>query len=166
MGYTGCSVVQSRETCDRQAVSHAQCRSALVVLPWLTQLAVCLAHFRPWTLPCSRVCCHIGSTLVQAHNEITEGLQTQLVNLRREKDASDRALQSKHADLQSAQDGAAAAQASLLETRTRCIELYQELSSLKDSLAEANTTKVCAIQVGTAAWYACCHSRMMFISKS
>lgn len=95
--------------------------------------------------------CHIGFALVQAQDDITEGLQTQLVKLRREKDASDRALQSKHGDFQSAQDGAAASQASLSETRRRCIELKQELSSLKDSLAEAHTTKVTAIQVSTAA---------------
>ena len=104
--------------------------------------------------------------LVQAHNEIAEGLQTQLDNLRQEKNASDRALQSKHDDFQEAQDGAAASQASLSETRHRCIELHQELSCLKGGLAEANTIKVCAIQVGTAAWYACSHNRMMVIIKS
>ncbi|KAL0035257.1 hypothetical protein WJX79_008939 [Trebouxia sp. C0005] len=88
----------------------------------------------------------INSKMSQAHNEIAEGLQTQLDNLRQEKNASDRALQSKHDDFQEAQDGAAASQASLSETRHRCIELHQELSCLKGGLAEANTIKVCAIQ--------------------
>ena len=92
--------------------------------------------------------CHIGFALAQAQDDITEGLRAQLVKLRREKDASDRALQN---DFQKAQDGAAAAHTSLSRMCKRCIELYQEMRSLKDSLAEAHTAKVNSIQVSTAA---------------
>ena len=68
-----------------------------------------------------------------------------------EKDASDRALQRKNSDFQRAQNVANAAVTSISEARTKSIELQQELRSLKDSLAEANTTKVNALQVSTAA---------------
>ncbi len=68
-----------------------------------------------------------------------------------EKDASDRALQRKNSDFQRAQNVATAAVTSISEARTKSIELQQELRSLKDSLAEANTTKVNALQVSTAA---------------
>ncbi|KAL0035946.1 hypothetical protein WJX77_008865 [Trebouxia sp. C0004] len=88
----------------------------------------------------------LNSNKSQAQDDITKGLQTQLVKLPQEKDASDTALQSKHGDFQSAQDGTAASQASLSEMRRRCSERHQELSSWKDSLAEAHTTKISAIQ--------------------
>lgn len=92
------------------------------------------------------MCCHIGIACVQAQHDFTEDLQTQLVKLRQEKDASDRALQSKHGQFQSAKDVAAAALTSLSEVRRDFTELQQELSSLKDNLAEAD-----ALQVSTAA---------------
>ncbi len=125
-----------------------------------------VTHSRSYSRPCSRVCCHIGVALVQAQHDFTEDLQTQLVKLRQEKDASDRALQSQHGDFESAQNVATAALTSLSEARTRRIKLQQELNSLKDSLAEAHTTKVNAIQVSTAAAHACCQSKMIFILKS
>ena len=107
------------------------------------------------------MCCHTDLALVQAQDDFTEGLQTQLVKLHQEKDASDRAPQSKHADFQRAQNVATAAVDSLSEARTKRVELQQEFRSLKDSLAEANTTKINATQVSTGAWYACCHSKMI-----
>ncbi len=140
-----------------------------VNLPWLlcveTQLAVCLAHSRPYSRPCSRLCRHIGVALVQAQEGYTQDLQTSLVNLRQDKDASDRALQSKHGDFQRAQNVATAAVTSISEARSRSDELQQELRSLRGSLAEANTTKVNAIQVSTAAAHACCQSNMIFVLK-
>ena len=145
-------------------MSHAH-----VNLPWLLcferQLAVCLAHSRSYSQPCSRLCRHTSIALVQAQEDYTQDLQTSLVNLQQDKDASDRALQSKHGDFQRAQDVATAALKSLSEARSRSDELEQELRSLRDSLAEANTTKVNAIQVSTAAAHACCQSKMVFVLK-
>jgi len=97
------------------------------------------------------VCRHIGIALVQAQDNYFQNLKKQLVKLRQEKDASDRALQRKNSDFQRAQNVATAAVTSISEARTKSIELQQELRSLKDSLAEANTTKVNALQVSTAA---------------
>ncbi len=97
------------------------------------------------------MCRHIGVALVQAQDNHFQNLNKQLVKLRQEKDASDRALQRKHSDFQRAQNVATAAVTSISEERTKSIELQQELRSLKDSLEEANTTKVNAVQVHTAA---------------
>ena len=99
----------------------------------------------------ARVCCHTDIALVQAQGNFTEGLQTQLVKLQQEKDASDRALQRKNSDFQRVQNVATAAAASLSETSTKRVEFQRELRSLRDSLAEASTTKVNALQVSTAA---------------
>ncbi len=130
-----------------------------------TKLAVCLARSRSCSRHCSKLCRHIGVALVQAQEDYTQDLQTSLVKLRQDKDASDRALQSKHGDFQRAQDVATAALNSLSEARSRSDELQQELRSLRDSLAEANTTKVNAIQVSTAAAHACCQSKIIFVLK-
>ena len=121
------------------------------LLCFKTQLAVCAAHSRSYYRPCSRVCCHTDIALVQAQDDFTEGLQTQLVKLQQQKDASDRALGSKHGDFQRAQNVATAAVTSLSETSTKRVEVQRELRSLRDSLAEVNTTKVNALQVRTAA---------------
>ena len=138
-----------------RAEEPVMCPMHNVNLPWLlclkTQLTVCLAHSRPYSRPCSRGYCHTDIALVQAQDDFTEGLQTQLVKLQQEKDASDRALQRKNSDFQRVQNVATAAVTSLSETSTKRVELQQELRSLKDSLAEVNTTKVNALQVRTAA---------------
>ena len=94
--------------------------------------------------------CHVDVALVQEQDSFTEGLQTQLVKLRQEKDASDRALQSKHGHFERAQNVANAALTSLSEVRTRREKLQQELRLFKETLAEAHISKVNAIQVSTA----------------
>ena len=95
--------------------------------------------------------CHVDVALVQEQDSFTEGLQTQLVKLRQEKDASDKALHSKHGYFERAQNVATAAVTALSEARTRREMLQQELRFLKEGLAEAHISKVNAIQVSTAA---------------